>query len=71
MERARQCKLLAGACPCELRGGARQSELLAGARPCELMGGARQSELLSGGSPCELREELVSVNRWQELVHVN
>ena len=52
-------------------GRARQSEQLNRARPCELLGGARQSEQLSRACPCELREELVNVNRWQELVHVN
>ena len=35
MGRARQCKLLAGACPSELMGRARQSERLSRARPCE------------------------------------
>ena len=46
MGRARQCKLLAGARPCELRERARQSEQLSRARPSELMGRARQTELL-------------------------
>ena len=34
-------------------------------------GRARQSEQLSRARPCEPREELVRVNRWQELVHEN
>ena len=57
--------------PCELHGRARLCEQLSGARPSELMGRARQSEQLSRARPCELRKELVNVNRWQELVHVN
>ena len=52
-------------------GRARQCKSSAGARPCELMGRARQSEESSRARPCELKEELVNVNRRQELVHVN
>ena len=52
-------------------GRARQCKLLAGARPSELMGRACQSEQLSRARPCELREELVNVNCWKELVEVN
>ena len=52
-------------------GRARQSEELAGARQCELMGRARHFEESSRARPCELKEELVNVNCWQELVHVN
>ena len=37
MGRARQCKLLAGARPCELMGRARQCKLLEGARQLELL----------------------------------
>ena len=53
LSRACQCKSLAGAHPCELRGKARQCKSLAGARPSELMGRARQSELVGLGVVAE------------------
>ena len=34
-------------------------------------GRARQCEQLSGARSCELKEELVNVVRWQELVRAN
>ena len=61
MGRVHQCKLLAGARPCELMGRARQCKLLVGARPCELMGRARQCKLLAGARPLELLMSRVDV----------